>query len=531
MASVPADVEKTAAVPPTTTNELVPPPSSASDVSQKHGATTDAIHVHDVSDVRIPAPNKLRQFNDWIEGLSGFEARGITRVQPEERNPPSLWDDISVGLLWFSANISMNNLAVGLFGPYVFGLGFLDSAMCAVFGSLLGALSTAYMSMWGPQSGNRTMVVLRYFMGYWPAKIPTALNIILMLGYCTIDAIIGGQMLSAVNGGGMSIVVGIIVVQIISWVVAVFGMKFFHHYERFAWIPQVLVLFVLIGCAGSSFDTTVQSVGEKSVIAANRLSFFSLCLYVPNSWGAAASDFYVYYPEKSSKLKIFTMTLVGLWLSFCLVFLLGIGLATGLAHNTEWADANAVSTGALLVASYGPLGRFGKFCAVILALGVISNSIPGTYSAALGCQVMGRYGKAVPRWVWSCVLILIELVLALAGRNTLFTIISNFVALMGYWVEFMVFIVLMEHLWFRRGRPALDWSRWEDKSYLPIGYAALASFLVGWAGAILGMYQVWYTGPLAEKSGPADVGVWVGTGFCIVTYFPLRYLELKKIGR
>ena len=39
-------------------------------------------------------------------------------------------------------------------------------------------------------------------------------------------------MLSAVNGGGLSIVVGIIVVQIISWVVAVFGMKFFHHYER-----------------------------------------------------------------------------------------------------------------------------------------------------------------------------------------------------------------------------------------------------------------------------------------------------------
>jgi purine-cytosine permease-like protein len=54
----------------------------------------------------------------------------------------------------------------------------------------------------------------------------------LQVGYCTIDAIIGGQMLSAVNGGGMSIVVGIIVVQIISWIVAVFGMKFFHVYER-----------------------------------------------------------------------------------------------------------------------------------------------------------------------------------------------------------------------------------------------------------------------------------------------------------
>jgi purine-cytosine permease-like protein len=284
--------------------------------------------------------------------------------------------------------------------------------------------------------------------------------------------------------------------------------------------------------AGPSFDATVESVGDARVIAANRLTFLSLCLYVPNSWGAAASDFYVYYPEKTSKLKIFLMTLTGLWMSFTLVFLLGIGLATGLTHNEAWAEANHVSTGALLVAGYGPLGGFGRFCAVVLALGVIANSIPGTYAAALGCQVMGRYGKAVPRWVWSCVLILVELVLALAGRESLFGIISNFVALMGYWMEFMVFIVLMEHLVFRRrGGVGFDWARWEDKAYLPIGYAALVSFLLGWAGAILGMYQVWYTGPLAVISGPADVGLWIGTGFTIVSYLPLRWLELKFVGR
>lgn len=69
-------------------------------------------------------------------------------------------------------------------------------------------------------------------MGYWPAKLPTLLNIVLMVGYCTIDAIIAGQMLSAVNGGSMSIAVGIVVVQIVCWVVAVFGMNFFHYYER-----------------------------------------------------------------------------------------------------------------------------------------------------------------------------------------------------------------------------------------------------------------------------------------------------------
>lgn len=324
-------------------------------------------------------------------------------------------------------------------------------------------------------------------------------------------------------------------------------MKFFQKYERsvsvipspdarilnptrFSWIPQVLVLFVLIGVAGPSFDTISQSVGEPAVIAANRLSFLSLCLYVPNSWGAAASDFYVYYPEKTSKLKIFTMTLTGLWTSFSLVFLLGIGLATGMANNPAWADAYGVSTGGLIVAGYGPLGGFGGFCAVVIALGVISNSIPGTYSAALGCQVLGRYGKAVPRWVWSCVLVLIQLVLALAGREYLMVIMQNFLALMGYWIELMVAIVVMEHLLFRRGK-LFDWARWEDKSYLPVGLAAMASFLLGWVGAILGMYQVWYTGPLASLSGPADVGLWVGTGFTIVSFLPLRWLELKYIGR
>lgn len=269
------------------------------DEEQKTGQTVEdnslaeSHHPHHLP--TVPAvPSRLAAWNARLESLSGFEARGIARVPPSERRTPSLWDDASVALLWFSANTSVNNLAVGLFGPLVFNLGFLDAAMCAVFGGLLGSLSTAYMSIWGPVSGNRTMVVLRYFFGYWPAKLPTVLNIILMVGYCTIDAILGGQMLSAVNGGGLSIAVGIVVVQIVCWVVTVFGMKLFQGYERFAWVPQLIVLLVLAGSAGPSFVTGSQSIGSDKGIAANRLSFLSLCLYVPNSWGAAASDFYVY---------------------------------------------------------------------------------------------------------------------------------------------------------------------------------------------------------------------------------------------
>lgn len=91
-----------------------------------------------------------------------------------------------------------------------------------------------------------------------------------------------------------------------------------------------------------------------------------------------------------------------------------------------------------------------------------------------------------------------------------------------------------EHVLFHIARGVrFDWAAWEDKKKLPVGGAALLSFLIGWAGAIIGMYQVWYTGPLAAKVGGygGDIGAWLAIGFTAVTFPPLRYLELKYVGR
>lgn len=294
----------------------------------------------------------------------------------------------------------------------------------------------------------------------------------------------------------------------------------------------MIVLLVLVGVASPHFDTTTASVGNTATINANRLSFFSLSLSVPISWLAAASDFYVYYPETMTKWKIFMMTFAGLTLSFTFVNLIGIGLATGIAANQSWSDASTVSTGALILAGYGGLGGFGKFCGVVVALGVIANNIPGTYAASLGVQVLGRYGKAVPRYWWACVIVVIYFVCAIAGRNNLYDIFSNFLALMGYWLTIFVSIVLEEHLIFRRGI-GFDWTAWEDPKRLPVGVAALIAFLIGWVGGIMGMNQKWYVGPIARMVGDSgsDLGEWLGAAFALVVFPPLRYLELKKLGR
>lgn len=88
-----------------------------------------------------------------------LEARGIERVAPDERIKRLSWFSyLQTFLLWVSINLAANNITLGMLGPAVFGLSFLDSSLCAVFGAIAGSLVAAWMATFGPVSGIRTMV-------------------------------------------------------------------------------------------------------------------------------------------------------------------------------------------------------------------------------------------------------------------------------------------------------------------------------------------------------------------------------------
>ncbi|CAI7570138.1 unnamed protein product [Penicillium glandicola] len=480
-----------------------------------------------------PSENAFQRFNARLGKLGFFESRGIERIPLDERKPTvTSADYMQMILMWLSINITANNMAVGMLGPSSYGLGFVDSALCATFGSLLGAAGVAYMGTFGPASGNRTMVIARYFMGYYPSKICALLNIIIMLGYGMVDSIVGGQVLSAVAGNDMTVSVGVVIIVIVSWIVVLFGMRIFHVYERWAWIPQLIAAFVLVGSAGPKFDTSLVSTGSPQTVAANRLSFLSICLSSSVAWAPAGADFYVYFPPNTKKWKTFIMTFLGVGMSMTFANLVGVGLGSGVATNPDWEAADSISSGALILAGYNGLGNFGKFLGVLVSLGQIANNVPGTYSASLGFQMLGRYPAKIPRWVWTCVGVIIYLVCALVGQNNLSDIFEDWLALMGYWVCIYLVIALEEHFIFRPSR-GFDWEDWADRSKLPLGLAALAAFLIGWIGSIISMNQIYFTGPIAKMVGDSgsDLGIWVGSAWAMVTYPGLRWLELKKFNR
>lgn len=494
----------------------------------------DSSSQHNIRPTPLLLNGRLANWNAKVESLAGLEARGITRVLPEEKYGGGRRGYLQMFALWLSMNMAVTNIITGLLGPLVFKLGWVDCICIVIFANALSSCGVSYTSTFGPQSGNRTMIIGRYFMGYWPSKLACILNLIMQIGWGIIGCIIAGQMFSAVNGGGLSVAVGCIVSAFCIGFIATFGIAIVHTFERYAFIPQLFAILVLIGSAWRNFDTSVASVGPAGTITANRCSFFALEFANVIGLSAIAADFYVYYPATTSKRLTLLMTWSGLWVSETFCDIVGVAIATGVATTPVWNDAYNVSSGALLLACYDGLGGFGGFCVVILALGSISNYAPCTYAAALTAQVLGRYAKAIPRWVWCVIITLIELVCSVAGRNHLFNIFENFLPIMSYWVCPWITIALEEHLLFHvlRGVP-FDWTAWEDKKKMPIGAAALFAWLVGWAGAIIGMDQVWYQGSVALKIGGygGDIGAWMSIAFACVTYPPLRYLELRKVGR
>ncbi|RDW57550.1 purine-cytosine permease family protein [Aspergillus mulundensis] len=506
-------------------------------------------------------PHRLTHYLKKVENRLveySLEARGIERVQESERIPKLSWVSyLQAFLLWMSVNLAANNITLGMLGPAVYGLSFLDSALCAVFGALLGSISSSWMATWGPISGIRTMAFGRYTMGWWPSKLIVILNLIQMIGYCLINCVVCGQILSAVSpSGNLSVAVGmahgqscsfpaaadeisgIVIIAVISWIIATFGIRVFHYYERFAFLPQVIVVCILFGVSSSKFDLSTPSQGDTRTVIGNRISFFSLCVSAAITYTPLAADFFVYYPERTSRLKLFSLSILGLLISFTLAFLCGIGLGSSINIHPEYAAAYNNGQGALIVQGFSSLHTFGNFCSVIVALGLIANTIAPTYSAGVDFQILGRYAEKVPRAIWNTLGVVIYTVCALAGRSHLADIFTNFLALMGYFVAIWLAIVLEECFIFRRGGTGngygyYNWLVWDDPSKHPVGIAALIAFLVGWAGAILCMAQVWYIGPLAGLVGEygADMGNYVGFSWAAVVYPPLRYLERKRFGR
>ncbi|KAK9470907.1 permease for cytosine/purines, uracil, thiamine, allantoin-domain-containing protein [Dipodascopsis tothii] len=496
---------------------------NALDVSEKDVAVgyAEPAAAHDVS-----LYGRIQTFANSY----AMEARGVERVPEDERTDTSL---LRPGFFFFSINMVVTCLSTGALGPQV-GLQFWDSLCVIVFFTALGTLPVAWFSLFGPKLGFRQMLLGRYWFGFYGAKIFTFLNLISCVGWSAISTIVGAQMLHTVAADhNVPPWAGVLMITIMAFVLTLFGYRVVHTYEKYSWLPTLIIMFVIIARLKMSGAFTTGTLATGTIEAGSVLTFGSVIFGGAAGWTTFATDYVVYQPKNTNLYKLFAVVFFSIYVPIVFVELIGLSCFMGTFTSERFAQGyNDNSMGGLLYAILvqDSLHGFGSFCLVILALSTVGGTCPNNYSFGLSIQALAGIFNKIPRIIWAIISSGLFIAVSIPAYYSFEEYMEDFMGIMGYWVTSYISIATIEHLLIRRGFGGYNFDDYNDPSKLPPGYSTLFAFLVGVGAMVVGMSQTWWTGPLATLA-KGDIGFEITLGFSALAYVLARPLEYKYFGR
>ena len=407
----------------------------------------------------------------------GVETHGIERVSPKTRAHVRIFDNFT---MWLSANLVISTVSLGALAHTIFGLGFWDSFLIIVIFNALGVLPVSFFSTLGPKLGLRQMTISRFSFGWVGSMIMAIFNIAACIGWSTVNVIIGGQLITALSGGAIPTWLGILILAVLTTAVSIYGYKYVHRYERYAWIPMAIIFVIMTIVAAPHFQI-IPTPAINAATIAGLISFGGAIYGFATGWSSYAADYNVNQPEETPARRIFWLTFLGVFIPCVLLETLGLAL-------TSIPALKDASGGALLAGAVKPLGGFGTFIVLLLALSVIANNIPNDYSLGLSVQVLGRAFQRVNRAIWTLIGAVIYILLALLFGANFGQTLDSFLLLVAYWLGPWSIILILEHFVFRHGEYNVD--DWNTPSKLPVGWAAIVSIVIGLVGVVLGAAQV-----------------------------------------
>ncbi|KAI0393188.1 NCS1 nucleoside transporter [Xylariaceae sp. FL0594] len=462
----------------------------------------------------------------WYQRLldAGIEENGIKPVPIEKRTNTQYNNLFTV---FFTGLLCILPLPTGMLATTVFGLGLRDASLTILFFAALCTVAPAFMGCGGYKTGLRQMIQARYSWGLYIAIVLLFLNAATVTGFSIVAAIVSGQTIAAIDPGNVSVTVGIVIVILASFVLSLSGYQVLHIWERWQWLPNLIVLTITVGVGGKHLASQQEVPPAK---ASQVLSYAGLLAGYFITFGGTASDFSIYHDPRAPLRKVFTYIYLGIFTPSVPLLILGAAMGGAVPVVPGWAEAyEAYGPGGVMAAMLEPAGGFGKFVLVLLALSVIGNIGISMYPVALNLQMMVPVFTKVPRFFFSLVVTAIMIPLAIAAARAWEASLENFLAVIGYWAGFFDAVLIEEALVFRR----LDWDSydhaiWNVGRKLPSGIPALLASVLSLGLVIPGISEVWFVGPFAKTTG--DIGFELAFFGTALFYFPLRWLEIKWRG-
>lgn len=252
-------------------------------------------------------------------------------------------------------------------------------------------------------------------------------NCLACLGWSSVNVIVGSQLIHEVNNNvpGWA---GIIIIAAGTFFITLFGYKVVHYYEMISWVPCFIIFLIVLGEFAHSGKFYNIPMNSGSSEAGSVLSFAASVFGFATGWTSYAADYTVYQPVNTSRLKVFLWVLVGLMFPLCFTEMLGLAISTAIVNDPAYSDAydsNAIG-GLLGQVLFPPLGTFGKFCVIVLALSIIGNNCPNIYSLTFSLQTLTHYAQKVPRFLWTFVGTVVYCAIAIPGYSHFQSVLENF---------------------------------------------------------------------------------------------------------
>ena len=448
-----------------------------------------------------------------------IERRAIDFIPENERHGKVF----SMFTLFFSGNMQITAVALGII-PIELGLSPGWSIFALVLGNLLGGGVMAAHAVQGPRIGIPQMIQSRAQFGVLGANLPLALVVLMYLGFFAGSAILGGEALASILG--VSSGVGIIIANLLTYLLFAFGYDTIHRCAK--WAAYVFAGIFILGTVLAFSKLAALPAPPHAAAFSLPMLLVAIAIFVAwqITYGPYVADYSRYMPRDTSSSSIFWTTYFGSVIGSIWAMLVGVLLAT---IDQNLASSNPTSAFASLFS--GPWAELRIIALLVILAGVVVINALNLYGGCLSSltilsssaslrQSALRHGKWY-RVGLGAVGMTIGSLIAILGANSVMAYLNNLMLILVYVFIPWSAINLTDFFLLRHGEYSVADIYNKHGKYGAWGVPALTAFVLAVVLEVPFMSMPFFTGPIANYLGGADLTWIVGLLVGSVVYYAL----------
>jgi NCS1 nucleoside transporter family len=441
-----------------------------------------------------------------------IESRSIDWVPLSERRgkPWSLFP------LWFMSNANITTLATGMLGAALGG-SLATSLLAIVLGVAVGTIFTAFHSAQGPQLGLPQMIQSRAQFGYRGVILICAIVVFSLVGFNMFNQMLGADILTMTTGVSAN---GLwyLLISGLAVLLAIFGYDWIHATQK--WLTLLFLVTFGVFTIAALFVLPLDGA-QLSLANFNWTAFlvqFGAAAAYALGWAPYVSDYSRYLPPQTSPAKALWYTYGGVFVGAAWLMALGALVAAAFAGAApltgvkEAADTVLAGSGFWLLLAALPglvavitVNIYAASMELITILDSVKPVKPTRALRIVGCVIIGAAAY----------------IGSILSTGEFLANFGSFLVVLLYVLVPWTSVNLVDYYFVRRGHYAIRDIFTPNGIYGAWGWRGLTAYAAGIVAMIPFVVTAWFTGPLAEAMGGADLALFVGLAVSAVVYLLL----------